>query len=435
MKFSSSSIAAVIAGLSLLSGQTTAFSPAISGSSISTRNVAAVAGRQSSTRGCNCGACQSSSSSMTKLMALTSSNMEQLQLVKSSRRNGGVCAPGCNCPSCRGGGNVRRQSSMRLYADATETADEGVPDEVLAMDGVESKEEAHNVDRPERKSLQKKKRNPGKPLSEFEIGTMHKATVRSVASYGAFCDFGASSDGLLHISRMSMDFVSDPNEVVSVGDEIEVRLLEINTDKNQVALSLLTEEQEAEMKQNIENRKSSQSKRGGGGGRSADREETNALLAQIREKGFDSETWYTGTVASTPSFGAFVRVNAADIHEDLEGTFDGLVHISCLTDGRANFVEEHAKMNDTVKFRIKSIGQDGKVALTMTSLEYEQEQAERNAKYQAEKAEEMGDPNWKNSLADIEANEMPNFASNMIFNEKKYGKKTRGGGAALVMEE
>lgn len=322
---------------------------------------------------------------------------------------------------------------MRLYADATET-DSGVPEEVLAMDGIESKEEAHNVERPERKSLQKKKRSPGKPLSEYEIGTMHKATVKSVASYGAFCDFGASSDGLLHISRMSMEFVSDPNEIVSAGDEIEVRLLEINTAKNQVALSLLTEEQEAEMKQNIEDRKSNTSKRGGGGGnRQADREETNALLAQIREKGFDSDTWYTGTVASTPSFGAFVRVNAADIHDDLEGSFDGLVHISCLTDGRANFVEEHVKMNQEVKFRIKSIGQDGKVALTMTSLEYEKEQAERNARYQADKAEEMGDPNWKNSLADMES-EMPTFANTMIFNEKKYGKKTRGGGA-YVLEE
>lgn len=413
MKFSSSSIAAVIAGLSFF-GQTNGFSPAITRSS--TAGSVAVGGIKSK----GCGACESSG--MTKLMALTNSNIEQLQKLKSSSRSR-ICPPGCNCPSCRGGG---RASSMRLYADATETADSDVPEEVLAMDGVESKDEAHNVDRPERKSLQKKKRNPGKPLSEYEVGTMHKATVKSVASYGAFCDFGASSDGLLHISRMSMEFVSDPNEIVSVGDEIEVRLLEINTDKNQVALSLLTEDQEAEMKQNIEDRKSAQSKRReGGNNRQADREETNALLAQIREKGFDTETWYSGTVASTPSFGAFVRVNAKDIHDDLEGTFDGLVHISCLTEGRANFVEEHVKMDQTVKFRIKSIGADGKVALTMVSVDYEKEQAERNAKYQADKAEEMGDPNWKNSLAEIEG-EMPTFQNNLIFNANKYGKKTRG---------
>lgn len=384
--------------------------------------------------GCNCPSCTNNSSfrPSTRLSAVRNG---EGQLSSSPFPRKSVCAPGCNCPLCTNNSSFR--SATRLFADAAEEAEAvdetnaaeetveaavDIPQEVLAMDGVESNDEAHNVDRPERKSLQKKKRQEGTPLSEYTIGTMHKATVKSVASYGAFCDFGASSDGLLHISRMSKEYVSDVSSIVSVGDEIEVRLLEINTEKNQVALSLLTEDEEGEMKQGIQDRKGGQSKRG----RKPDREQTNALLAQVREKGYDSNLWFDGVVVSTPSFGAFVQVNAKDIHDELEGSFDGLVHIGSLTDGRANFVEEYASMNDSVKVRIKNIGEDGKVALTMTSVEYEEEQAARNKKYSSDRAEEMGDPNWRESLKDFEA-ENAGFESKLMINWTKSQRiNTRG---------
>ena len=66
-----------------------------------------------------------------------------------------------------------------------------------------------------------------------------KGTVRNVASFGAFIDIGLHDDGLLHISKMSTKFVSDPNEIVSVGDVITCYVCDISKEKNKVSLSLL----------------------------------------------------------------------------------------------------------------------------------------------------------------------------------------------------
>ncbi len=64
-------------------------------------------------------------------------------------------------------------------------------------------------------------------------------TVRNVASFGAFIDIGLHDDGLLHISKMSKNFVSDPNEIVKVGDIITCYVSEISKEKQKVSLTLL----------------------------------------------------------------------------------------------------------------------------------------------------------------------------------------------------
>merc|ERR1711976_400178 len=74
---------------------------------------------------------------------------------------------------------------------------------------------------------------------------MGKGTFRSITSYGAFVDFGAPTDGLLHISQLSTEYVGDVNDIISEKQEIEVRIVSIDTDKGQVALSLLSEEESA----------------------------------------------------------------------------------------------------------------------------------------------------------------------------------------------
>ena len=119
-------------------------------------------------------------------------------VVKTSRDTVATHAPGCACHACRGimkfDYSTHRTRSMPtlLYADATETE---VPAEVEAMDGVESNDEAHNVERPARAAL-KKKKPAGKDLSEFSEGSTVKGTVKSLASYGAFVDIGASCSAL-----------------------------------------------------------------------------------------------------------------------------------------------------------------------------------------------------------------------------------------------
>ena len=76
-------------------------------------------------------------------------------------------------------------------------------------------------------------------LEDLRIGMELKGTVRNVASFGAFIDIGLHDDGLLHISKMSENFVKDPNEIVSVGDIITCFVDEISLEKHKVSLSLI----------------------------------------------------------------------------------------------------------------------------------------------------------------------------------------------------
>ncbi len=76
-------------------------------------------------------------------------------------------------------------------------------------------------------------------IDDLKIGMELKGTVRNVASFGAFIDIGLHDDGLLHISKMSKSFVSDPNEILSVGDIITCYVDDIIKEKHKVSLTLL----------------------------------------------------------------------------------------------------------------------------------------------------------------------------------------------------
>lgn len=76
-------------------------------------------------------------------------------------------------------------------------------------------------------------------IDDLKVGMELKGTVRNVATFGAFIDIGLHDDGLLHISKMSKEFVKDPKEVVNVGDIVTVYVDDINKDKEKVSLSLL----------------------------------------------------------------------------------------------------------------------------------------------------------------------------------------------------
>lgn len=62
--------------------------------------------------------------------------------------------------------------------------------------------------------------------------------VRNVTAFGAFVDLGVHQDGLVHISEMANRFVKDPTEVVSVGDVVKVRVLEVDVKKKRISLSM-----------------------------------------------------------------------------------------------------------------------------------------------------------------------------------------------------
>lgn len=65
-----------------------------------------------------------------------------------------------------------------------------------------------------------------------------KGTVRNVTDFGAFVDIGVKHDGLVHISRLSNNYVKNPSDVVSVGDIVDVKVIGIDNEKQKVSLSM-----------------------------------------------------------------------------------------------------------------------------------------------------------------------------------------------------
>src|SRR6266851_3966250 len=77
----------------------------------------------------------------------------------------------------------------------------------------------------------------GRRFSELKEGDTVRGTVRTIADYGAFVDIGGV-DGLLHVGEISWQRINKPSDVLTVGDEIEARVLKIDSDKRRISLSL-----------------------------------------------------------------------------------------------------------------------------------------------------------------------------------------------------
>ena len=82
-------------------------------------------------------------------------------------------------------------------------------------------------------------RNDVLKIEDLAVGMKLQGTVRNVVDFGAFIDIGLKNDGLVHISKMSKEYIKHPSEVVSVGDIVDCYVDEIHMDKNKVSLSLI----------------------------------------------------------------------------------------------------------------------------------------------------------------------------------------------------
>ncbi len=134
-------------------------------------------------------------------------------------------------------------------------------------------------------------------LSDLEPGMILEGTVTNVTNFGAFVDVGVHQDGLVHISQMAERFVADPREVAKPGDVVKVRVLEVDTERRRIGLSMKMqqdagEERAAEPAKSqpkgskggrSENRGASQGRpRGRDGGRKAEPEAQGALAEAFR---------------------------------------------------------------------------------------------------------------------------------------------------------
>jgi len=175
----------------------------------------------------------------------------------------------------------------------------------------------------------KKDKADATPLADLVVGNSYDGTITGVAAYGAFVDIGAQSDGLVHISELSTEFVSDVNAVVKEGEAVSVRVLKVDEAKKQLSLSLKPEGAAAAPKRN-----------GGGRKKKAGAEELKQYLEA------DPQVFVEGTVRTVLSWGAFVNI--------AEGV-DGLVHISRYSDERTEDLEAELSAGDKVQVRIVEV--------------------------------------------------------------------------------
>ncbi|MFM2013017.1 MAG: ribosomal protein, partial [Planctomycetota bacterium] len=170
-----------------------------------------------------------------------------------------------------------------------------------------------------RRSLIEKQREEDREhlMAELEIGQIRKGVVKNIADFGAFVDLGGI-DGLLHITDMSWERIGHPSEMVAIDQEIEVKILQIDREKQKIALGL--------------------------------KQKQNNPWTNIAEK-YPVGATVPGEVVNVMSYGAFVK---------LEPGIEGLVHISEMSwTRRINHPSEMVQIGDKIDVRILGVDAQG----------------------------------------------------------------------------
>lgn len=181
--------------------------------------------------------------------------------------------------------------------------------------------------------LEEAKKKKEEVLNALEVGQKVKGTVRNITNFGAFIDLGGI-DGLVHISQMSWNKIQHPEEVLKVGQEVEVTVLEIDKEKGKVSLTL--------------------------------KDEKDNPWFNIEEK-YPVGAIVKGKVVRMVPFGAFV---------ELEPGVDGLVHISQIANKHVVKPEDELQLGEIIDVKVLDINKDEKkISLSKKQTEVKQEEA------------------------------------------------------------
>ena len=160
-------------------------------------------------------------------------------------------------------------------------------------------------------------------LSKLKSGMRLKGTVSSIVDFGAFVDLGGI-DGLIHISELSWNHVNHPSEVVKVGQEVEVQVLDVDLNRERISLGL---------------------------------KQTTEDPWRMLVKKYPVGAIVEGTVTKLVPFGAFV-----DLGEGIEG----LVHISEMAKTHVDAPAQVCKVGDKVQVKVMEIDLDRRrISLSM----------------------------------------------------------------------
>ncbi|KAJ6295904.1 hypothetical protein OIU78_023851 [Salix suchowensis] len=140
-------------------------------------------------------------------------------------------------------------------------------------------------------------------------GATFTGKVRSIQPFGAFIDFGAFTDGLVHVSKLSDSFVKDVGSVVSVGQEVKVRLVEANTETGRISLTMRENDDMSKFQQRND------SPATGSSNRQAPRRNTskpNQRREEFKSSKFVKGQNLEGTVKNLTRSGAFISLPEGD---------------------------------------------------------------------------------------------------------------------------
>jgi len=150
-------------------------------------------------------------------------------------------------------------------------------------------------------------------ISELAIGEIRTGHVISLADFGAFVDIGGA-DGLVHISEISWKRVGNPREVLSVGQEVKVKVLGVDPERNRISLSI----------------------------RELEENPWEKILEQ-----FDEGQLVEGTITKLTKFGAFAKLAGLEDYG-----IEGLVHISELSDRHITHPSEVVQEGQVLTLRV-----------------------------------------------------------------------------------
>ncbi|RJQ41938.1 MAG: S1 RNA-binding domain-containing protein [Anaerolineaceae bacterium] len=166
-----------------------------------------------------------------------------------------------------------------------------------------------------------------KVISDLEIGSVLTGKITSVANFGVFVNVNGA-DGLVHISELSWDEISDPSEKFKVGQSVKVKVISIDEDKKRIGLSIRQLEEDPWMKK-VE----------------------NLRVGMLVE----------ATITNLTKFGAFAK-----IQDDIEG----LVHISEISESHITHPKEVLHDGEKVTLRIIKIEPEShRIGLSLRRVE------------------------------------------------------------------
>ena len=203
-------------------------------------------------------------------------------------------------------------------AEAPSAPDSGPPPsddigKVLSLKVLEVNRGRNRAILSERQALQLlRDERKARLIEELSVGEVRRGRVTGISTFGAFVDLGGA-DGLVHISELSWGTVRSAEEVVSVGDEVDVYVLRIDAENRKIALSLKRLQPEP--------------------------------WETITER-YQPGDIVDATVTKLTDFGAFARV---------EGSVEGLIHISELASRVINHPREVVGEGDKVRLKILRI--------------------------------------------------------------------------------